>query len=322
MNKQMKRFLSMVLAISLLIALSGCGAGGNGDSGDGNGNGEKFVVGYVNSADTDVFDKLKKDEFEKITKDDPTLDVRFSEANMDVQKQLDLIDNLIAQQVDLIIIVPVDYSGVTPGVQAANNAGIPVICLGIESEGGDYTFVGCQNRDAGVMQAEFMAEKLPENAQILYLSGTPGLYHSIERHDGFLETLGDKRPDVKLLAEQTGEYQRAKGQQVVEDWVQSFSEFDAVVAANDQMALGAIEALKGANRLEGVMVAGVDATADACTAITNGEMAISIKQSAPDLAKYCYETVQKAQKGETLEKEIIVPFIPITIDNVATDGVK
>lgn len=312
----MKKHLSILLAGSMLLAaLSGC-AVSNGNGAEGEGAGDVFTVAYLNSGDSDVFDKLKKDTFNELVAGDTTIKVVNSEANMDPQKQLNQVDDAIMQEVDAMIIVPIDYSGITPGVEKANAAGIPVICLGIESEGGEYTFVGCENRDAGVMQADYMAEKLPENAKVLYLSGTPGLYHSVQRHDGFYETMAEKRSDVELLAEMTGEYTREKAQKVVEDWCQSYPEFDAIVAANDQMALGAIEALKAAGRLDGVLVAGVDATDDAMNKIKAGEMTISIRQSAPALADNCYSTVQKLQKGEDPGDRVVVDFEPVTAENV------
>jgi inositol transport system substrate-binding protein len=110
--------------------------------------------------------------------------------------------------------------------------------------------------------------------------------------------------------------ERARGMQLTEDWMQSFAKIDCIAAANDEMALGALEALKGANRNAGVLIAGVDATADACKAIKNGEMAITILQSAPGISKNCYDTVKKIQNGEPVDKEVIVPHENVTIDNV------
>lgn len=310
-----KVWAALLAGTFLMGALNGCATGGG--SSDGSSAEDVFTVAYLNSGDSDVFDKLKKDTFNTLVADDTSIEVVNSEANMDPQKQLNQVDDAIMQEVDAIVIVPIDYSGITPGVKAANDANIPVICLGIESEGGDYTFVGCQNRDAGVMQAEYMADVLPENAKVLYLSGTPGLYHSVERHDGFFDTIEELRPDVEILGEMTGEYTRDKAQKVVEDWCQSYPEFDAIVCANDQMALGTVEALKAANRLEGVLVAGVDATDDAMNKIQEGEMAISIRQSADALAQNCYETIQKIQKGEDPGDRVIVDFESVTADNVA-----
>jgi len=312
---KLKRLLTASIATALTTALtagllSGCATGANSSNPD------AFTVAYCNSGDSDVFDKLKKDTFNNLVADDSSIVVVNSEANMDPQKQLNQIDDAIMQEVNAIVVVPIDYSGITPGVLKANEANIPIICLGIESEGGDYTFVGCQNRDAGVMQADYMAEVLPQNAKVLYLSGTPGLYHSVERHDGFFETIAEKRSDVEILGEMTGEYTRDKAQKVVEDWCQSYPEFNAIVCANDQMALGAVEALKTAGRLEGVLVAGVDATDDALQKIKDGEMAISIRQSADALAQNCYETIQKLQKGEDPGDKVIVDFEPVTVENV------
>ncbi len=110
-----------------------------------------------------------------------------------------------------------------------------------------------------------MKEHLPKDAKILYLEGTPGLSHTQERKKGFEDALG--RSDVATLASLSANYDRAEGMKVTEDWIQSFPKFDAIVAANDQMALGALEALQGADRLKGVMISGVDGTADALNAI-------------------------------------------------------
>lgn len=275
-----------------------------------------FTIGYANSGDSDIFDKLKKDTFANLVKDDKSIKVRFSEANMDQQKQLDQIENFIVQETDLIIVVPIDYAGVTPGIVSANKAGIPVIALGIEAEGGDSVYIGCKNRDAGVMQADYMAKELPKDAKVLYLSGMPGLYHSVERREGFYDAMAKQRPDVKILAEMTGEYQRDKAMKVVEDWCQKYDEFDAVVCANDQMALGTIEALRVAKRLEGVLVAGIDATDEAVDKVKIGEMAISIRQSAPVLTQKCLETAKKIWAGEKVGSQVIVNFEPVTAANV------
>lgn len=277
---------------------------------------DKFVVGYTNMADSDVFPHLVKNTFEEVAKGDPDLDVRFADANLDISKQLDQIDNFIAQKVNVIVTVPADYEGIVPGVEAANKAGIPIISLNIASAGGEFTFVGSKNYDAGKLQGEFMKEKLPKNAKILYLQGTPGLYHSVERLQGFTDACLKERPDVTLLASLSGNYDRSQAMKITEDWVQSFPQFDAIIAANDQMALGALEALKTSDRLKGVMISGIDGTADALKAIKSGEMSQSIFQNAVDQAKSAYEIVEAIKAGNKPPKEKIVPFESITVENV------
>ena len=278
---------------------------------------KKFVVGYTNMLDSDIFPNRVKTAFGQATKADSNLDVRFADANGDVSKQLDQIDNFIAQKANLIVVVPVDYQGIVPGVERANKAGIPVIALGIQSAGGKYTFVGSKNFDAGRLQGEFMAAKLPKNAQILYLQGTPGLYHSKERLEGFTKACLDKRPDVKLLASLPGNYDRGQGMQITEDWIERFPKFDAIIAANDQMALGALEALKTAGRLKGVMISGIDGTTDALNAIKAGEMSQTIFQNAQGQAAAAYQVVESIKGGSPPPPEVIVPFASITKDNLS-----
>jgi len=276
---------------------------------------KKMVVGYTNLQDTDVFTMRRKTEFSAAAKADPDVLIRFADANGDISKQLDQIDNFIAQDVDVIVVVPVDYHGIVSGVKKANKAGIPVIALGIESGGGEYTFVGSKNLDAGRLQGEFMSENLPRNAEILYLQGEPGLYHSTERLDGFTKALAE-RTDVKVLGNLPGNYDRARGMKVTEDWIQRFPKFDAIIAANDQMALGALQALKAAGRKD-VMISGIDGTADALAAIEAGEMTQSIFQNAKGQAQAAFEVVEMIKRGEAPPKEKLVAFESIDLRNVA-----
>lgn len=278
----------------------------------------KFVVGYANMADTDVFVMSRKTAFIEAVKADPNVEVKFSDAMGDIQKQLDQINTFISQKVNVIVCVPVDYQGIVPGIEAANKAGIPIIALGIQSASGKYIFVGSKNYDAGKMQGDYMAQVLPKDAKVLYLEGEPGLYHSVERKQGFADGL-ITRTDVKIIASVTGKYDKAQGMTVMQDWIQKYpkaGDFQAVVAANDQMALGAMEALKTANRLSGVMISGVDGVADALNAIKAGEMTQSIFQNAKGQAEGAFTVVEKIKKGEDPGTELIIPFESITKDNV------
>jgi inositol transport system substrate-binding protein len=301
----MKLIAKLALACAVSVSALSAGAAFAAD---------KFVVGYANMADTDVFVMARKNAFIEAAKSDADIEVNFSDANNDASKQLDQIDNFIAQKVNAIVVVPVDYQGLVPGVEKANAAGIPVIALGIQSAGGKYTFVGSKNIDAGRLQGEFMKANLPKDAKILYLEGTPGLSHTQERKKGFDEALG--RSDVTTLASLSANYDRAEGMKVTEDWIQSFPKFDGIIAANDQMALGALEALKGANRLNGVLISGVDGVPDALTAIKADEMSQTIFQDATGQAKAAFEVVEGIKKGEQPPAEKLVPFASITKENV------
>lgn len=302
----MKKLIKVVAACSVVLAML-----------PGTALAAKFVVGYANYADSDMFPMAVKTAFGQAAKANPDVNVLYADANLDISRQLDQIDNFIAQKVNAIVLVPVDYQGVVPGVEKANKAGIPVISLNIQSAGGKSTFVGSKNYDAGRLQGEFMKDKLPKNAKVLYLQGIQGMYHSTERLQGFTDACLSKRPDVKLLSSLSANYSRAEGMKVTEDWIQSFPQFDAIIAANDQMALGALQALKTSGRLKGVMISGIDGTADALAAIEAGEMSQTIFQNAKGQAETAFQVVQGMIKGEAPPTEKLVPFESITKENVA-----
>lgn len=326
-----RKLWALGLAGAMMISmLTGCsyGEGSNtsgsadtkavsGDTANAGGEGGTFTIGYCNGADSDVFMVARKNALIEATEGNDSIELNFADANQDSQKQLGDADTFIAQGVDLLILVPNDAEAIVPAVEAANAANIPVVCLGIKAASGDYIYVGSENYDAGHMQGEYFAEQLPENAKVLYLAGTAGMDHSAARREGFNTALTEAgRDDVEILADLDGNYEMAKAMQITEDWLQKFAEFDAIVAANDQMALGAVEALKGASRLDGVMISGVDGLTEAYDAIKAGEMVQTILQDAPGQAKAALEVIEKLQKGEEADKEVLVPFQSITADNV------
>lgn len=279
---------------------------------------DKFVVAYCNANDADTFCAIRKDALiDKVNAEGKPFELQCADAMGDSTKQLGDADTFIAAGVDVLIINPIDSSAVVPAVKAANEANIPVVLAGVKANDGKYIYVGSRDYEAGHMQGEYLATTLPDNAKVLYLAGTSGAQHSVERHDGFLDALAEAgRGDVEILAELDANYEMAKGMQFTEDWIQKYPQFDAIVAANDSMALGAVEALKGANRLEGVQVSGIDGLKEAYAAIKAGEMVQTILQNAPGQAEAAYGVALKLKNGETVDDEVIVPFESVIADNV------
>lgn len=323
--KKTTRFGAIALsAVMALTTLTACGGGSTASSGAASGGGHE--IGYVNLADTDVFCMSREAALSaEIAGTDYT--VSFSDGNNDNQKQIDQVNSFIAKGVDALIIVPADSEAIVPAINAADSAGIPVICLGIAAASGNFTYIGSQNFDAGYMQGEFMAENLPENANVLYCAGTAGLQHSAERREGFLAALEEKgRTDITVLADQDGDYVKDEAMRICDAWIQTYNDgqggvtFDAIVAANDQMALGCMESLKGAGILTSageVLITGVDGTDEAIQAVAEGYMAQTVLQDAPGQGAACFEAIQKLVAGESVDSEIIVPFQSITAENVA-----
>ncbi|MGN0994899.1 MAG: sugar ABC transporter substrate-binding protein, partial [Butyricicoccus sp.] len=182
--------LSAALALTTLTACGGSSTASSGAASGGSSDGG-YEIGYVNLADTDVFCMARETALNAEI-EGTNFKVSYTDGNNDNQKQIDQTNAFLAKGVDALILVPADSEAIVPAINAASSNGTPVICLGIAAAGGEFTYVGSQNYDAGYMQGEFMAENLPENANVLYCAGTAGLQHSAERREGFLAALEEK----------------------------------------------------------------------------------------------------------------------------------
>ncbi len=303
----MKKAVLVVLLV--LLAMGGIFAEGQKDD-------EKISMGYTFHSAQDVFSNMIKNEFVAAAEAEG-VEVTVIDPLLDIEKQVAGIETFISLGVDAIVCQPLDYAGLIPGVKMANDAGIPFISINseIDPSAGEFTYVGSLNYDAGAIQGEHFAKVLPQGAKIVYLRGTEGMDHTIQRRKGVQEKLLDVRPDVVLLAEQTALYDRAEGMMVMEDWIQAFPQIDAVLSANDQMALGALEALKGAG-IEGVLIGGIDGTTEAKQNVKNGTFSITVLQNAPAQAKTSFDVAMKLIKGEQVDKRVIIPFEGITAENI------
>lgn len=311
MKRTMKRILAVLCAALLMTALTACG-GDSGEESSGGGS-DQITIGFTNMADTDVFCKYTMDQFVQQA-EAKGWSVTTADAELDTKKQIDQVNNFIASKVDVIVIEAVDSDAIVPGIEAANQANIPVICLVCDATGGDFIYVGSDNYQCGQAQAEFYNEALPENAKIVYLAGTPGLTHSNLRHDGFFENF--KRDDVEVVAELSANFEREEGMKIMQDLIQAHPQIDGVVSANDQMALGAVQALKAADRLNGVVICGVDATEDGMRSIKEGEMTGSMLYNGIVQAQNTVMSIEKILAGEETESRVISPFELVTQDNV------
>jgi ribose transport system substrate-binding protein len=213
--------------------------------------------------------------------------------------------------VKLILLAPREYQGLAPALQAAKQAKIPVILIDREAAGTpgvDYvTFLGSNFIDQGRRAAEWLARTTNGSATIVELTGTPGSSVAMDRAKGFRAELA-KHPGMRIVASQTGDFSRAKGQQVMQNIAQSLGTgFTAVYAHNDEMALGAIEALKAAGRRPGqdVVIVSVDGERAALEAIARGELGATV-ESNPRFGPLAFETVEQVRRGERLPPKKLV----------------
>ena len=293
------------MALSLLM-FSGCGS----QSGS---SGKVFFSAHADAVDFTgkLYEGVKAKAGAQGT------DVEFLNANGDANMQIDQLNEAIAQKPAAIIILAVDGTAVIPAVEKANEAGIPVIATNRDLNGGKFAKVMSDERQAGKLQGEYMARHLPPGAKIVYLMGEGSQSSAVQRWEGFKEACLDKRPDIQLLAKADGSWSEAEGLKNMNLWLQVFPKIDAVVAGNDNMALGALKALKAAGKNQGVLVSGVDAMDYAVAAVAAGEMAQTVKQDADKTVDAIGGLLQSALSGNVPSDDVKIPFTEITKDNVA-----
>lgn len=227
----------------------------------------------------------------------------------DSATEMSNVEDLINQGVDLILINPTDSDAVKSAVEAANKAGIPVITLDRSANGGEVvSHIASDNVAGGKLAGEYIVELLGGKGNVVELEGVPGASAARERGEGFNAAIA--KSDLKVVAKQTANFDRAEGLTVMENILQAQPEIDAVFAHNDEMALGALEAIKASGRE--IIVVGFDATDDAKAAVESGEMAATVEQLPKEIGSLGVDTAIKLLKGETVEKSIPVALQLVT----------
>ncbi|MBE6100651.1 MAG: sugar ABC transporter substrate-binding protein [Selenomonas ruminantium] len=288
------------------MALAGCGGSAGGGSG---------TVIYANYKDGDGFTDTLRDEF-KAQASSTGWQVEYLDGKNDGNFQIDQLNEALEKKPSAIVLLPADSASIVPTVQKANEMGIPIVCVNRFPDGGEYSKSYSDDLEAGRMQGEFMAARLPQGAKVVYLKGASGNAAAEGRWEGFKKYCLDKRSDVKLLAFADANWSTAEAMKDMSLWLDMFPQIDGVICGNDGMAMGAIAALKGAGRLSGVLISGVDATGDALAAIKTGEMAQTVKQDAAGQAKGVFSLVQQSMQGQKPDN-VLVPYTSITRENVS-----
>jgi len=221
----------------------------------------------------------------------------------DSATEMSNVEDLINQGVDVIMINPTDSDAVKSAVEAANKANIPVITLDRGANGGTVvSHIASDNVAGGKLAGEYIVELLGGKGKVVELEGIPGASAARDRGEGFNSAIAGT--DLKVVAKQTANFDRAQGLTVMENILQAQPEIDAVFAHNDEMALGALEAIKASGR--NILVVGFDATDDAKAAVAKGEMAATVEQLPKEIGSLGIQTAVKVLNGEKVENMIPV----------------
>ena len=236
--------------------------------------------------------------------------VQSPEREIDVEKQMQIIENLIQTGVKALCIAPASSKGILPALAKANAAKIPIVVVDDEvdakaaADAGVHTesYVGSDNVEGGRIAGKYLIESSSGKANVAVLEGVPGHETGDSRLGGFTEAIKNQ-VGIKLLASQTANWERDQGFTVFQNMLQAHPQIDSVFACNDMMALGAIEAIAAAGKTGKIRVIGFDAVDDARKAIAAGTLAASIAQFPSEMGRLAVETAVKLLKGNTVPKD-------------------
>jgi inositol transport system substrate-binding protein len=281
-------------------------------------------IGVAMSLFDDVWLTTLRNGMQSYAKTLGDVKLNFEDARGDVAIQRNQVQNFIASKVDGILVATLVDPTAGPAIsKAAQEAGIPLVFvnnapMNVDSLPDGQAFVGSDDLEAGTLQAEAVCKLLGGKGKALLMLGQVGTTGSLFRTQGVHDVF--KRAGcsgMEILQEQTADYMRLPAIDLMNDWLTAGLKFDAVIANNDEMALGAIQALKaGGVPLDKVVVAGVDATQDALTAVKAGDLDVTVFQNAPGQGRLAIDVLLKLIKGETVEKKNLVPFELVTKENV------
>ena len=286
------------------------------------------TVGVSMSSFDDNFLTVLRNGMEEYAGTLEGVELQVEDATNDVAKQLDQINNFVAQGVDAIVVNPVDTSATQAMSDAADAAGVPLVYVNREPINVDtlpesQAFVASNEVESGTLETQevcrLLAEQGKTEANIYIIMGQLSNQAAVQRTQDIKDVMesGDCGVTLNILDEQTSNWQRAEAQSLMTNWLSTGEPFDAVIANNDESAIGAIQALKaGGIAMEDVVVAGIDATQDALSAMQAGELDVTVFQDAAGQGSGALDAALALARGEEVEQKVYIPFQLVTPDNI------
>jgi inositol transport system substrate-binding protein len=247
-------------------------------------------------------------------------DLQIEDAQNDVGKQLSQIQNFIAAKVDAIIVNPVDTDATPKMTKLAADAGVPLVYVNRmpadKALPAKVSFVGSDERDSGTLETIEVCKLLGGKGKAVIMMGELSNQAARQRTQDVLDVIA--KPECKgieIIEKQTANWDRTQGADLMRNWISAGLKPDAVISNNDEMAIGAIQALKAA-KMDNVIVSGVDATQDALAAMKAGNLKVTVFQNAAAQGKGAVDTAMKLAKGEKVDSMVWIPFELVTPANM------
>jgi inositol transport system substrate-binding protein len=312
LKKCFTMFVSMIVVLSLLAACAPKAA--TEEAADPS---SKIKIGVTIANFNDTFLTYMTDGMKEYAATlGSDVEVTYVDAKEDTATQLSQVENFISQGMNAIVVVPVDTAATDPITQAAKDAKTSLVYVNRLPANlpDDVVFVGSNSIDAGIFQMEYIAEKLGGKGNVVIMMGKLDNEAAIQRTAG-VEQVAAKYPDIKITKKDTANWSRPEGLTLMENWLSTGDQIDAVCSNNDDMALGAIQAIEAAGLLGKIIVGGTDATPDALEAMAEGKLDVTVFQDAAGQGGGAIKAAVGLARGETVETRVWIPYVLVTPDN-------
>ena len=241
-----------------------------------------------------------------------------SDGQGNAENQISQVQDFIAQGVDAIILNPYDKEGSAPAVNLAVQAHKPIVVVNALVSNLDKAnaYVGSEDAEAGRIEAQRIADVLNGKGNVVIIHGPNGHSAEVQRSEGIRDVLA-KYPNIKVVAEQTANWDRTQALNLMENWLASGQKIDAVIAQNDEMALGALKAIEAAGKQGQIAVIGIDAIPDALKAVSDGQMVGTVFQDAKGQGTLAVDLAVDLAQGKPVNHDNYIPFQLVTTTNVS-----
>lgn len=278
--------------------------------------GEVYTIAALMKDTSDQFVKNIADAIQARADELPEVELLIQDAGGDISKQLSQCEAMVTQGVDAIILNAQDSEGLGAAVDLCNEAGIPIIeCNTLTTNDNYDSYVGSNDVDAGEIQGTYINELLGGEGNICIMYGPIGQSPQIFRKEGYENTIL-KSEGINVLADQTANWKRDEALALAESWILAYPDLEAILCQNDDMAMGALQAVEAAGKLDQISVSGIDAIPDALQAVKDGKLSCTVFQDSKGQGAMSVDVALAWAKGETQDKEVMIPFQLVTADKV------
>lgn len=288
---------------------------------------KKLTIGFIPKALENEFWQMVDDgiqeEVDKMNEDgfDVTLDTVSPQGETDYEGQLSIMTDMVNKGYDAIIVGPITDSNCVPGIERAQEAGIPVIPVWVEFKDDPYVniCVGSNAYAEGQAAAEYFAEKIgDEGGRVAVITGIASNPITPERTNGFSEYFEKNDLNIEVVDVQNGDWDRSKAKDVADTMLKAYPDLKGIYCNNDTMAMGVVEAVRGADKMDEVIVGGTDAISEALTSIKEGDLDYTTNNFPHYVGKIALVEAIRTLAGENLPENITTPVAGMSSDNIDT----